>query len=25
VMKLTGVGTGVKLTLAGKGVEVKLK
>lgn len=25
VMKLTGVGTGVKFTLAGKGVEVKLK
>jgi hypothetical protein len=25
VMKLTGVGTGVKFTLAGKGVDVKLK
>jgi hypothetical protein len=25
VMKLTGTGTGVKLTLAGKGVDVKLK
>ena len=25
VMRLTGVGTGVKFTLAGKGVEVKLK
>jgi hypothetical protein len=25
VMKLTGTGTGVKFTLAGKGVEVKLK
>jgi len=25
VMKLTGTGTGVKFTLAGKGVDVKLK